>query len=254
MLDNLIHVGPSVVTAFFASLVEFIEALTIVLAVGAARGWRSTLAGTAGAVLTLAGVAALAGPALVHIPIDRMRLAIGLLTLLFGMRWLRKAILRAAGVIAQHDEAQAYARQTAKMTLAGEPLAASLDTEAFAAAFQATMIEGLEVVFIVIAVGTTGVDMWLPAAGAAAAFVLVTALGIALHRPLLRVPENTLKFGVAVTLCALGTFWVGEGTGLPWPGGDWSVIGLMVCFLALAAFATPLARRQHARASSGEAS
>ena len=160
--------------------------------------------------------------------------------LLFGLRWLRKAILRAAGVIPLHDETAAYARETGSLRAAG-PAGGAWDAVAIATAFKITMLEGLEVVFIVIAVGAGGVGLLVPAGlGAAAALLVVAALGIVLHRPLSMVPENTLKFSVGVLLAAFGTFWVGEGLRLAWPGGDWSILGLTLGYLLVAALAVPL--------------
>ncbi|HEU0229635.1 MAG TPA: hypothetical protein VFR20_03615 [Burkholderiaceae bacterium] len=240
---DLMHGWPLMAAAFMASLVEFVEALTIVLAVGVARGWRDALSGSLCAVLVLAGIVALVGPALLSIPMDSVRLLIGLLALLFGMRWLRKAILRTAGVIALHDEATAYARQSEMLARTNSAPRGGVDLIAFATAFQAVLLEGLEVVFIVIAVGASESRFLPPTVGAGAALVVVVALGAILHRPLLRVPENTLKFAVGVLLCAFGAFWLGEGMGLRWPGEDWSIAGLAAGFLVLALLCVRWARR-----------
>jgi uncharacterized membrane protein len=227
--------------AFLAALVEFIEALTVVLAVGAMRGWRGALAGGAGGLAVLLVLTASLGPALARIPLDLVQLAIGALLLLFGLRWLRKAILRAAGVIALHDEAAVYRRQTAELGRLGAAVAA-LDPVALATAFKIVMLEGIEVVFIVIAIGA-GRGLLLPAAaGAMLALLAVIGLGILLHRPVASVPENTLKFAVGVLLVAFGTFWLGEGIGVAWPGADWSLPGLVAGFLAVALAAVGLAR------------
>jgi len=247
-LIDLIQAGPSVAAAFMASLVEFVEALTIVLAVGAVRGWPGALAGSGAAALVLIGVVAVAGPALGTVPIHAVQIVVGTLALLFGMRWLRKAILRAAGLMAPHDETKAYSRQTELLQRLQPASRTNIDRIAFATAFQITMLEGIEVVFIVIAVGTAKAGLLLPAAtGAIAALLLVILLGITMHRPLSRVPENTLKFIVGVLLSAFGTFWVGEGIGLQWPGGDWSVVGLVAAFLALAMPSVPLVRTASGR-------
>jgi len=246
---DLVHGWPSIAAAFMASLVEFVEALTIVLAVGAARGWRYALAGSVCAVIALAGIVALAGPALLRVPLGSVQLLIGLLALLFGMRWLRKAVLRAAGVIALHDEARAFARQSELLARAEPAPLGRIDALAFATAFQAVLLEGVEVVFIVIAVGAAGSRFLLPSLGAGAALLLVVALGAVLHRPLLRVPENTLKFAVGVLLCAFGAFWTGEGLGLAWPGADWSIAGLAIAFLLLALACVPLARNAAGKAA-----
>ena len=242
------HAGPSILAAFLASLVEFVEALTVVLAVGSVRGWPSTLAGSGFAVLVLLGIVALLGAALTRVPLDAIQLAVGTLLLLFGMRWLRKAILRSAGVIPLHDEQAIYAKETDAMRrVAGA--AGGWDRVAFAASFQITMLEGTEVVFIVIAIGAGGAGLLVPASlGALAALLLVIALGLLVHRPLASIPENTLKFAVGVLLSAFGTFWVGEGVGFEWPGADWSLLGLVGGFLLVALCAVPASRaRAHAR-------
>ena len=238
------HAGPSVLAAFLASLVEFVEALTIVLAVGAVRGWRGALGGTGLALLVLASLVAVLGPALTRIPLNLVQLGVGGLLLLFGMRWLRKAVLRAAGVIALHDEDAAYAAQTAALRARGGT-GGAWDRVAVSTAFKITMIEGIEVVFIVIAIGAGGAGLLLPATlGAAAALLLVVALGLVLHRPVAMIPENTLKFAVGVLLCAFGTFWVGEGFGVEWPGGDWSLGLLCVGFLGISMFCVRVCLRR----------
>jgi uncharacterized membrane protein len=237
------HAGPSVLAAFLASLVEFVEALTIVLAVGTVRGWYPALIGTAGGVALLVVLVIMLGPALSLIPITVLQLVVGTLLLLFGMRWLRKAMLRAAGVIPLHDEAEAFAKEAAAMRRGGLAAAVKWDTIAVVTSFKAVVLEGLEVVFIVIAIGATG-DMLVPASiGAALAGIIVAALGLALHRPLAQVPENTLKFTVGVILSAFGIFWVAKGLGYEWPGDDLSVVALVLVLLAVSAAAVPTLRR-----------
>jgi uncharacterized membrane protein len=232
--------------AFLASLVEFVEALTVVLAVGTVRGWRPALTGTALALAVLLGLVVILGPALTHIPLDLVQFAVGTLLLLFGLRWLRKAILRAAGIIALHDEEAAFAQQTQNMQQHGRNLSAGLDRVAVAAAFKIVMLEGIEVVFIVIAIGAAG-QMLLPASvGALAALAVVILLGVVVHRPLARVPENTLKFAVGVLLSAFGTFWAGEGIGVLWPGGDSALLVLIAVFLVMALVLVPVARARNA--------
>jgi uncharacterized membrane protein len=233
----------SFLAAFLASLVEFIEALTVILAVGTVRGWRSAIGGAAMALGLLALLVAVLGPALTRIPAGAVRGALGALLLLFGMRWLRKAILRAAGVIALRDEQAAYDRQSAALRAAGV-WGGGWDRVAVATSFNVTVIEGIEVVFIVLAVGTAGAGLMVPAAlGAASALLLVMLLGLALHRPIARIPENSLKFAVGVMVCAFGTFWAGEGMGLAWPGGEWSLLALTACFCVAALIAVALCRR-----------
>jgi uncharacterized membrane protein len=229
--------------SFLASMVECVEALTVVLAVGSVRGWGSALAGAGAALGVLAAIVIALGPALARIPLNLIQLGVGTLLLLFGMRWLRKAILRSAGLIPMHDEEAAYAKEAAAMRKAGA--VGGFDKLAFAASFHITMLEGTEVVFIVIAIGAGGVGLWMPASvGAVAALLLVAGLGVVLHRPLARVPENTLKFAVGVLLSAFGSFWVGEGMGVGWPGGDWAIPVLIAGWLMVALAAVTLARGQ----------
>jgi uncharacterized membrane protein len=227
------HAGASVLAAFLASMVEFVEALTVVLAVGAVRGWKNALTGAALGLATLVVLTVVLGPALTRIPLDVVRIVVGGLLLLFGLRWLRKAILRAAGRIPLHDETAAYAKETAHLSRLGA-VAAGFDSIAVATAFKIVMLEGIEVVFIVIAIGAGGTLLLPAATGAVAALALVIALGFALHRPLAMVPENTLKFAVGTLLTAFGTFWIGEGVGAIWPGGDLSLLALIVGYLAVA--------------------
>lgn len=235
------HAGSTITAAFLASLVEFVEALTVVLAVGSTRGWRSPLLGTFVAVMILLGLIAVLGESLTRLPLQTTQLAVGVLLLLFGMRWLCKAILRTAGVIPLHDEAAIFAAQSEAMQRLGG--AGRWDRIAFATAFQITMLEGIEVVFIVIAVGAGGPGLLWPAClGAVTALLVVAVLGLVIHRPLARVPENGLKFVVGLLLSAFGCFWVGEGLGLAWPGGDWSILALIAGFLVTALVAAPLAR------------
>jgi uncharacterized membrane protein len=239
------HSGPAVIAAFLASLVEFVEALTIVLAVGVTRGWRWALIGTAAGTLLLILLTLGFGPALELVPLATLQIVIGILLLLFGMRWLRKAILRAAGILSLHDEEKIFAMQTKTLDAIGVRVgSAAIDGIAFITTFKAVVIEGLEVVFIVIAVGATG-GMLIPASlGAAAAAILVVLLGIVLHRPLARVPENTLKFSVGVLLSAFGVFWIGEGLRLRWPGEDWAILALAAGFLSFASLGVVLAKRR----------
>ena len=235
------RLGTTLVAAFLASLVECVEALTVVLAVGSVRGWRSALEGAAAALGLLAAIVAVLGPALTHIPLHLVQLVVGAMILLFGLRWLRKAILRSAGLIPLHDEQAAFQREAAAMRRAGR--APGRDKLAFTAAFHITMLEGTEVVFIVVALGAGGTGLLLPAGlGAAAALLVIVALGAVLHRPLARVPENTLKFLVGILLSAFGTFWVGEGAGFAWPGSDLAIPCLMAAYLAIALCLVPMCR------------
>jgi Ca2+/H+ antiporter, TMEM165/GDT1 family len=242
------HAAPSLLAAFFASLVECVEALTIVLAIGAVRGWRSALSGSAAALILLLAIVAAVGPALARIPINIMQLTIGALLLLFGMRWLRKAVLRAAGVIPLHNEAAAFAKETARLRALGG--GRRWDLAAAFGSFQITMLEGIEVVFIVIAIGAGHAGLLLPASlGALAALLLVIALGLVLHRPLASIPENSLKLVVGILLAAFGTFWIGEGLGISWPGSDWAILGLAIGFLLVAALTAWRCRQKALQAS-----
>ena len=237
------HIAPAVTAAFLASIVEFVEALTVVLAVGSVRGWRGALTGAGMGLAVLLVLVAIFGPALALIPIGLVQILVGTLLLLFGMRWLRKAILRAAGVLALHDETAAFAKQTAALEAHGVH-SGGFDRVGFATAFQITLLEGVEVVFIVVAVGAGGAGLMLPAALAAvAALVVVVAIGAVVRGPLSRVPENQLKFLVGVLLTAFGSFWIGEGLGVQWPGDDWSIVGLVAGFLLVALAAVPLCVR-----------
>jgi Ca2+/H+ antiporter, TMEM165/GDT1 family len=235
------HAGPSIAAAFLASLVECVEALTVVMAVSVTRGWRPALAGTGLGVGVLLGLILALGPALVRIPLDLVQLVVGTLLLLFGLRWLRKAVLRAAGIIPLHDEQLAFtAEVSALRTIGGS--AGALDPVGIGTAFKIVLLEGIEVVFIVIAVGAAG-GLLVPAGiGAAAALAVVIALGLVLHRPLAQIPENALKFLVGVLLAAFGTFWAGEGAGLDWPGADWSVLALIAGFALAAGASVALCR------------
>jgi uncharacterized membrane protein len=214
-----------VLSAFLASAVEMVEALTIVLAAGIARGWRSSLAGVGAAALALAVIVAALGPALTVVPIDTLRLVVGAFLLVFGLQWLRKAILRAAGLKAKHDEEAIYAETVAE--------ARSLDASGFLLSFKGVLLEGLEVAFIVLTFGSTQGSIPLAAAGAAAAVILVAGVGIAVRAPLARVPENAMKFSVGVMLTTFGIFWSAEGAGAHWPGNDASLPGVLVFVVAV---------------------
>lgn len=223
--------APAVTAAFLASLVEVVEAFTIVLAVGTIRGWRPAALGTLAGLALLAFLVITFGPLLDRIPLHLLQFVIGVLLLLFGMRWLRKAILRSTGIIPLHDEAAAFAAESAQLNKAGHRHGTRLDWIAGITAFKAVVLEGLEVVFVVIAVGAGRGLLWPASVGALAACVLVVAVGLVVHRPLARVPENTLKFGVGIMLSAFGVFWTGEGLGVSWPGGDLILLGFGLAFL-----------------------
>jgi Ca2+/H+ antiporter, TMEM165/GDT1 family len=235
--------APAISAAFLGALVEAVEALTIVLAIGTVRGWRPAGLGAFAGLGFLALIVIVLGPFLNLVPLSGLQLVIGILLLLFGMRWLRKAILRAAGVLPHHDEARIFATETAALREQARHQEGHLDRFAALACFKAVLLEGLEVVFIVIAVGA-GRGLVGPASiGAFAACALVIAVGFILRRPLARVPENALKFTVGVMLSAFGVFWTGEGLGVPWPGQDLAILGFAVLFLTVAAMAVALLRR-----------
>jgi uncharacterized membrane protein len=233
-------------TTFVASAVEAVEALTIVLAVGVVRGWRSTLVGVGAAALLLAGVCVVLGSALGSIPIDSLRLVVGALLLAFGLQWLRKAILRASGFKPLHDEAAAFARERREAEQATPAGDARTDWYSFTVAFKGVLLEGLEVAFIVVTFGSTQGRLGLAAAAAAAAVVVVVAVGLAVRGPLERVPENALKFVVGVLLTSFGIFWAAEGAGVEWPGSDLAILAI-VGYLAVVSLAlTRLLRRRRA--------
>ena len=235
--------APAISAAFLASLVEVVEAFTIVLAVATLRGWRPAALGTAGGLGVLAGIVLLLGPLLDRVPIFALQLAIGILLLLFGMGWLRKASLRAAGIIPLHDEDAIFATEAAALGDEARRRQQSLGWAAGITALKAVLLEGLEVVFIVIAVGA-GRGLLVPAGlGALAACAVVLAAGAIVHRPLSRVPENTLKFGVGVMLSAFGVFWTGEGLGIAWPGQDLALLLFAALFLGAGLLASTVARK-----------
>lgn len=222
--------APAIASAFAASFVEVVEAFTIVLAVGTLRGWRVAWIGTLAALVVLALIVVILGPLLERVPLRPLQLAIGILLLLFGLGWLRKAVLRAAGVIALRDENAQFSKQKAHLDATARA-ARGIDWIAALTVFKAVLLEGLEVVFIVLAVGA-GRGLVLPASfGAAIACVVVLAAGWLLHRPLARVPENSLKFGVGVMLASFGVFWTGEGLGVDWPGEDAALLVFAALFL-----------------------
>jgi uncharacterized membrane protein len=231
-MDGWTHFGPAVTAAFLASLVEAVEALTIVLAVAIVRGWRPAGLGALAGLALLALIVAAFGPLLDRVPLHLLQFIIGVLLLLFGLRWLRKAILRYAGAIPLHDEAAIYTAETSSLREHASRHEARLDWLAGLASFKAVLLEGLEVVFIVIAVGAGRGKIAPASAGAVAACLLVAAVGAAVRRPLTLIPENTLKFAVGVILSAFGTFWTGEGLGVAWPGADLAILGFAALYLA----------------------
>ena len=231
-------------SAFIACAVEMVEALTIVLASGITRGWRSSLAGLGAATVALAAIVGALGPALTLVPISALRLLVGALLLAFGLQWLRKAILRASGYKALHDEDAIFARQTAEAQTAAHEERAGLDWYGFTLSFKGVLLEGLEVAFIVITFGSTGKNVGLAAAAAGAALVLVATVGVLVRAPLARVPENTMKFAVGVMLTTFGIFWATEGAGASWPGEDAALPVVLAFVVALSFAAVTLLRRR----------
>jgi uncharacterized membrane protein len=230
--------GPEValaVSVFLACAVEAVEALTIVMAVGVTRSWRWALTGVGAGIGVLAVIVAALGPALTALPIDALRVIVGALLLVFGLQWLRKAVLRYAGLKALHDEDKTFAAETDAARAAGRA-GTGFDAYAFTIAFKGVLLEGLEVVFIVITFGASQKDIGLAAAAAAVAVAVVVLAGVLVRAPLARVPENTMKFGVGVMLTSFGIFWGAEGAGASWPGGDAALL-VIIPGVALASLA-----------------
>jgi len=227
---------PLILTVFIACVVEAVEALTIVLATGITREWRSTFQGMAVALVTLAVITAAVGPAINELPLTALRVVVGALLAIFGLQWLRKAVLRATGYKALHDEASAYLRE---VTAAQEAQKVSkrgvTDWYSFTLAFKGVLLEGLEVVFIVVTFGDNQKNYGAAVIGAAAAIILVTIVGIAVRAPLTKVPENWMKLAVGVMLTSFGTFWGAEGAGAHWPGNDAALLVIIPVVAVVAA-------------------
>jgi uncharacterized membrane protein len=215
------------VSVALATLVEMVEALTIVVAVGHTRGWRSALEGTVAALASLGALVAVFGPALSHLSLNPLRLFVGGVLLVFGLQWLRKAILRAAGLKAMHDEDEIYARTVADLR------GTVRDRIAFVTAFKGVFLEGIEVVVMVLTMGASEHQLGLASVVAVSCTALVAAVGAVVSQQLSRVPENTMKFVVGAMLCAYGTFWSAEGLGHQWPGGDAMLLVLAAGYLLL---------------------
>jgi uncharacterized membrane protein len=227
-------------TAFLGSAVESVEALTIVLAVGLTRGWRYPLYGTVAALAVLAVIVLTLGQVITStVPEAALKLVVGSLILLFGLRWLNKAVLRSAGLLPMHDENQAYGEALSQLSGEAEQ---RHDWLGFTIAFKGVFLEGVEVAFIVFAVGASNHDLAISAVGGIAAMVAVAAMGFAVRRPLAMIPENSLKFGVGVVLASLGTFWAAEGMGVSWPLDFLSILALAALYLATALVVVRLVR------------
>ncbi|MHB8492894.1 MAG: COG4280 domain-containing protein [Solirubrobacteraceae bacterium] len=232
-------------SVFLACSVEAVEALTIVLAVGSSRSWSSALSGVGAATAALAVIVAALGPALTALPIGVLRLIVGGLLLIFGLQWLRKAIMRAAGLKALHDEEQEFADQRRAAATAARGTD-RIDGYSFVISFKGVLLEGLEVVFIVLTFGANQHNVGLAAAAAAAAIAVVVAAGMAARAPLARVPENTMKFAVGVMLSSFGMFWGAEGAGASWPGSDAALLVLIPAMLAMSLLMVAALRRINA--------
>jgi uncharacterized membrane protein len=228
---------------FLACLVEAVEALTIVLAVGVTRGWRSPMYGTGSALALLALITAALGPALKLIPLNLIQLVIGGLLLVFGLQWLRKAMLRSSGIKAKHDEDAIYKRQMDDASGATRAAAGAFDAYAFRIAFMGVLLEGLEVAFIVLTFGTTQGNIPLAAVAAVAAVITIVGVGLAVRAPLARVPENTLKYVVGLLLTTFGLFWGAEGAGADWPASDASILVLLAVLLVVSLGVVEFLRR-----------
>jgi uncharacterized membrane protein len=237
-----------ILASFLACAVEMVEALTIVLAVAVTRGWRSVRLGIAAALVALAAVVAAIGPALTRLPLGALRVTVGFLLLVFGLQWLRKAILRASGYLPLHDEDAIYARAVGNASRA-ERDDAGVDWYAFTLSFKGVFLEGLEVAFIVVTFGAAHHEFTLTILAAAAALVVVTAVGVVVHRPLSRVPENTMKFAVGLMLTTFGTFWGAEGAGAHWPGADVMILGVLAFYAAFAFASVALLRARATQAA-----
>ena len=243
MMIDLVHAGPAMATAFFASAVEAVEAVTIVLAAGVVRGWRSSLSGAMAALAVLAAIVAVFGRAIAAIPLAALQLVVGTLLLLFGIRWLRKAMLRSAGVIDLRDEEALYAGERQALAAVGTVAAGRWDAISAITSFKAVLLEGVEVIVIVIGIGAAGNSLVPATLGAIAACVAVAVAAALLNRPLARVPENALKFAVGVMVSAFGLFWFGEGIGIHWPYGDAMILALMAALLGASSLGVRMARR-----------
>ena len=224
--------------AFLACAVEMVEALTIVLAVGITRGWRSAATGVAAALVSLVVVIVAAGPGITRLPLSALRVIVGTVLLIFGLQWLRKAVLRASGLKALHDVDAIYLAEVEDLRAPN-----TRDWYAFTIAFKGVFLEGLEVAFLVVTFGGSQHNVGLASLAAGAALVVVAVTGAIVHAPLSRVPENMLKFGVGLMLTSFGMFWSVEGAGGKWPGDDAAILGLLACLTAVSFGLVAITRR-----------
>ena len=236
-----------IVAVFLASAVEMVEALTIVVAAGIGRGWRSALEGAVAAIAVLGVVVAAVGPALVHwVPLGSLRVVVGAILLVFGLQWLRKAVLRASGYKAKHDEDAIFATKVKEIAHDGSP-SAGRDSVGFSVAFKGVFLEGVEVVIIVLTLGTTDHNLGLAALTAAGAALIIAGIGVVVARQLAGVPENAMKTGVGLMLVSFGTFWSGEGLHVRWPGNDVALLGFVGIYLVVTWLLVGLVRRDAPR-------
>jgi len=236
------------VSVFLACAVEAVEAVTIVLAAGTARDWKSAFRGVAAGLLTLALIIGIAGPAISRLPISSLRILVGGLLLVFGLQWLRKAILRSSGYKALHDEDQIFRDEVAAARAAGKVSRIGIDDwYAFTLSYKGVLLEGLEVAFIVLTFGTIQHQVGLASIAAISAVVIASIAGFVLAKPLSRVPENAMKFSVGILLTSFGIFWGAEGSGAKWPGDNWAVLGLIGFVSALSVSLVIFLKRKYSR-------
>ncbi len=234
-----------VIAVFLASSVEMVEALTIVLAAGTSRSWRSALEGTFAGILVLAVLVLTLGPALLkYVPISSLRLLIGALLLIFGLQWLRKAILRSSGLKAMHNEDEVFEREVKKLKAIPQ-ISKGRDSTSFVVAFKGVFLEGLEVVIIVLTLGVSNHKLTLAAMSALSAAVVVAIIGAVVSKQLSKVPENAMKMGVGLMLVSFGSFWSGEGLGLQWPFSDGSIPILVAVYGVVTFLLVKLLSRQY---------
>jgi Ca2+/H+ antiporter, TMEM165/GDT1 family len=243
------------VAVFLASAVESVEALTIIVAAGVSRGWRSALVGMAVAIGALVVLVAALGPALVYlVPVNVLRAVVGALLLVFGLQWLRKAVLRAVGLKAKHDEDAIFKQHVDALTVAEVPSPAGtggVDATGFVVAFKGTFLEGMEVIVIVLGLGGGDHQLGLASAAAGAAILVVAGVGVVVARQLAGVPENAMKTVVGLMLTSFGTFWAGEGLGVRWPGSDLAIL-VLVGIYAVVTWGLVVMLRQSPRQVSAE--
>ena len=235
-----------IVSTFLASAVEAVEALTVILAVGTTRGWRAPWIATVAGTMALALIVTLFGPQLSRLPIDALRIVVGGVLLIFGMGWLRKAILRASGWKPPRDEAALYAADVEQARERGKPGHSTMDWYGFTLVFKAVFLEGLEVAFIVLTFGASAHNIPIAMVGAALAIAVIAIAGAIVHRPLSRVPENAMKFAVGVMLSSFGVFWSVEGVGAEWPGKDLSILGIIAFLTVTSLVLVVILRRSQA--------